>query len=301
MTYRTLNSYLKETFGTKVYKLSLSTGCTCPNRDGKCGIGGCIFCSQGGSGDFAQSGSDIDAQIQKAKAMVSKKFPPSIKEEDRRYIAYFQSFTNTYAPAQKLRPIFTAAIKHPQVVALSIATRPDCLEEEIISLLKELNQTKPVWVELGLQTIREDTARFINRGYNLAVFQKAYDALKKAGLKVIVHVIVCLPGEGIEDAKNTIRYLAEQKSAPDGIKIQLLHVLKGTRLYELYQKDSSIVNLPSLEEYCSMLKELLPLIPPQTVIHRLTGDGAKKDLVAPLWSANKKKVLNAIRKALSQN
>ena len=148
MTYRTLNSYLKETFGTKVYKLSLSTGCTCPNRDGKCAKGGCIFCSQGGSGDFAQSGSNIDAQIEKAKTLVSAKFPPSIKEEDRRYIAYFQSFTNTYAPVQKLRPIFTAAIKHPEVLALSIATRPDCLEEPIISMLKELTQTQPVWVEL---------------------------------------------------------------------------------------------------------------------------------------------------------
>ena len=300
MTYRTLDSYLKETFGTKVYKLSLSTGCTCPNRDGKCGSGGCIFCSQGGSGDFAQSGSNIDSQIEKAKLLVSAKFPPSIKEEDRLYIAYFQSFTNTYAPEEKLRPIFTAAINRPEIAALSIATRPDCLQEPIITLLKELNQTKPVWVELGLQTIREDTARFINRGYDLAVFQKAYDALKEAGLKVIVHVIVCLPGEGIEDAKNTLRYLAKQKPTLDGIKIQLLHVLRGTKLYELYQKDSSIVKLPTLEEYCSMLKELLPLIPPQTVIHRLTGDGAKKDLIAPLWTANKKQVLNTIRKTLSQ-
>lgn len=295
MPYRTLNSYLKETFGCKVYKLSLSTGCTCPNRDGTCGNGGCIFCSQGGSGEFAEKGADIDAQIENAKRRVDKKFSSSIKQEDRRYIAYFQSFTNTYAPAEKLRPVFTAAISRPEIVALSIATRPDCLPPPVLALLSQLNRIKPVWVELGLQTINERTARFINRGYTLSVFEKAYRELKALKLCVIAHTIVCLPGESFEDSKNTVKYLSALNPRLDGIKIQLLNILKGTRLASLYQEEPSIVRLPSLEEYCAMVSELLKILPKETVVHRLTGDGSKKDLIAPLWVADKKRVLNALK------
>lgn len=298
MKYLSLNEYLKNTFGRKVYKLSLSTGCTCPNRDGKCGSGGCIFCSQGGSGDFAAKTEDIESQIKKARALVASKFPPSIREEDRLYIAYFQSFTNTYATADFLRPIFTQAIENPQVAILSVATRPDCLGQDILDLLEELSKIKPVWVELGLQTIHEKTARLCNRGYPLKVFEKAYKDLKSRGLSVIVHVILNLPGENTSEMLETVKYLATLSPRLDGIKLQQLHILKGTKLAVMFEQKP--FHLFTLEEYSNLIVKCLKLLPKDTVVHRLTGDGPKKLLIAPLWTSNKKLVINTLKKIIAE-
>lgn len=293
--YYSLDFYLKETFGKKVYKLALDGGMTCPNRDGTLGSGGCIFCSAGGSGDFAAKRDlSIRAQVDAAKTRVAKKMPAAA---DGPYIAYFQSYTNTYAPLPYLKGLFTEAISLPEICALSIGTRPDCLPDETIDLLSDLNKEKPVWVELGLQTIHEKTAELIRRGYPLSVFEDTYRRLKSAGLTVIVHVILGLPGETKEDILQTIRYLAELKI--DGIKLQLLHVLKGTDLDTLYQ--SGAFSVMELDEYLELVGDCLKLLPQDIVIHRLSGDGAKSLLTAPIWSGNKRLVLNSMAKYLKEN
>ncbi len=309
ITYRTLNDYLRESFGSKVYKLALSTSCTCPNRDGTLGTSGCIFCSAGGSGEFAQSSLlPVAEQIERAKQLVSRKVP-----ENARYIAYFQSYTNTYAPASQLRPLFTEAIMHPDVVALSIATRPDCLPPDILDLLGELNEVKPVWVELGLQTIHPSSAAYIRRGYALPVFDQAVRALHARGISVIVHLILGLPGETVNDMVASARYVSDclmenkvgadgrcaDERCADGLKFHLLHVLRGTDLEQEYRLGR--VPVMSMEAYFDALAACLAVISPDLIIHRLTGDGAKKDLIAPLWSANKKAVLNAWREYCSEH
>jgi len=283
--WNNLNDHLKTTYGTKVYKLALSSGCSCPNRDGTLGRRGCIFCD--GAGAFAEEG-DIPTQLAAAKARVAAKVGP-----DARYIAYFQSFTNTYAPAETLRPLFTAAMEPGDVVALSIATRPDCLPEDIMSLLAELNRIKPVWVELGLQTIHPESAQYIRRGYDLPVFEEAVRKLKAAGITVIVHQILGLPGETPEMMTETARYIGQ--SGADGIKFHLLHVLRGTDL--AIDWEAGKFETMELEDYISILESCVRHIPREMVIHRLTGDGAKRDLLAPLWSGDKKRVLNAIHTA----
>ncbi len=291
--YHSLDFHLKETFGKKVYKLSLDGGMTCPNRDGTAGRDGCIFCSAGGSGDFAAPRTaSVKEQAEAAKALVAGKI-----KGDASYIAYFQSYTNTYAPLPYLRALFTEAMALPDVCALSVATRPDCLPPETIALLNELSQKKPVWIELGLQTIHEKTAEFIRRGYSLDVFEDAYGRLKAAGIPVITHVILGLPGETREDMLKTVRYLAGKRV--DGIKLQLLHVLKGTDLFPLYE--AGAFRTLEMEEYFALAGDCLKLLPPETVVHRLTGDGPKRLLAAPLWSADKKKVLNGLHRYLKEN
>ncbi len=283
-----LNEYLRSRYGCKVYKLTLSAGTTCPNRDGKTGKGGCIFCSEGGSGEFAaDSAKPIDEQIKEAKKRVAGK----IKGEGK-YIAYFQSFTNTYGDPKRLRMLYEEAIKPDDIVALSIGTRPDCISDEILEILKEINAIKPVWIELGLQTIHERTADYIRRGYDLKVYDEAVRRLKDSGITVIVHVILGLPGETREDMKETVRYVTE--SGIDGIKLQLLHVLKGTDLAKDYEEGR--FEVMTMDEYIALLREIVMIIPENVVIHRLTGDGPKKILIAPQWSADKKTVMNRIRK-----
>lgn len=294
----TLSDYLKQEFGTKVYKLSLSSGCTCPVRDGTLGTAGCAFCSGGGSGDFAEPFRPVAEQIAAAKRRVDAKFPRGIPVGQRKYIAYFQSFTNTYGSPERLRPLFAEALAQPEIVALSVGTRPDCLPPEIVSMLAALSRTKPVWVELGLQTMHEHTARAFGRGYALPVFEDAYRRLKEAGLCVIVHVILGLPGESRRDMLATVRYLAALRPVLDGIKLQLLHVLEGTALGEQYKRQP--FPLPSLDEYCRLVADCIALLPPETVVHRMTGDAPKRLLLAPAWSADKKRVLNTLRRVLSQ-
>ena len=298
MIIRTLSDYCKEKFGTKVYRLSLSTGCSCPNRDGKAGRGGCSFCSEGGSGEFATKVKPVEVQIEEAKDRVKSKFPKDIKEEDKKYIAYFQSFTNTYGDVDRLSGIFKTAILRDEIAAISIGTRPDCLEEDMLDLLDELNKIKPVWIELGLQTIHEDTARAFNRGYSLPVFNKAYMELKKRNIEVIVHVILGLPGETDKDMYETVRYLANLSPKLDGIKLHLLHILKNTRLEREYREKP--FKILSLDEYTEILINCLRILPESVVIHRMTGDGDKRLLVEPLWSGDKKMVLNTINKAIRE-
>lgn len=287
--YKSLNQYLKERFGTKVYKIALSSGCTCPNRDGTVGVGGCIFCADTGSGDFAQSATlPIKEQIKLAKEKVAS------KNKGGKYIAYFQSFTNTYGSVEFLEPKFLEAMEDDEVVAVSIATRPDCLPEEILDMLSRLNAIKPVWVELGLQTIHPQTAEYIRRGYSLEVYDKAVKDLHAIGVEVIAHVIIGLPGETKEDMLQTVRYVVESKA--EGIKLQLLHVIEGTDLAKDYEAGN--FNTLTMEEYLQIIKACVDLIPETMVIHRLTGDGNKKTLIAPLWSADKKRVLNELNKVL---
>ncbi len=291
LPFHSLSWDLQQRFGKKLYKLSLDGGMTCPNRDGTLGRGGCIFCSAGGSGDFAAPRQeDLNLQIQEAKAQIAGKAkdlePPS-------YIAYFQSYTNTYAPLDHLEKLFFAAAAHPDTAVLSIATRPDCLAEPVIALLSKVNQIKPVWVELGLQTIHEDTASFIRRGYQLPVFEDACRRLKEAGLETIVHVILGLPGEDAARSLETVSYLADRRLG-DGIKLQLLHILKGTDLGQLYLQDP--FPLYTMEEYIDLVVDCVELLPPEMVIHRLTGDGPKDLLIAPLWSRRKRLVLGSLYK-----
>lgn len=283
-----LNDYLKSTFGTKVYKLALSNAVTCPNRDGKIGIGGCIFCSNKGSGNFAESAQEpIAVQIEKAKQRVKAKAGQNAK-----YIAYFQSFSATYAPIETLKKAFFEAILNEDIIALSIATRPDCLGKDVLELLNDLNKIKPVWVELGLQTSNEASAKYIRRGYDNNVYESAVLSLKSIGITVITHMIIGLPNESESDIIKTARYISDNGS--DGIKFHLLHILKNTDLEREYNRGK--IALPSLEEYAEILSECIKNIRADIVIHRLTGDGDKKELVAPLWSADKKKVLNYINK-----
>lgn len=292
MEYLSFNKYLKDKFGQKIYKISLDGGFTCPNRDGKTGTRGCIFCSKGGSGDFAESREmSITEQIENGKKRVEKKI------KSGKYIAYFQAFTNTYAPVEMLRQKYEEAINHPDIVALSIATRPDCLGDDVLKLLDEMNKIKPVFVELGLQTIHQKSAKYIRRGYDLSVYDKAVRDLKKIGVNVVVHVILGLPNESENDMLETVKYVCE--SGANGIKLQLLHVIDGTDLAKDYEK--GLFKTLEFDEYVNLIVKCVKIIPKDIVIHRLTGDGAKKDLIAPLWSADKKRVLNAINKALSEN
>lgn len=290
MKYTTLNNYLKERFGEKVYKIALNGGFTCPNRDGTIDTRGCIFCSKGGSGDFAESPElTITEQIENGKKRLEKKI------KNGKYIAYFQAFTNTYAPVERLRAIYEEAINHPDIVALSIGTRPDCLGDDVLALLDEFNKIKPIFVELGLQTINEDTARYIRRGYTLEVYDKAVADLHKIGINVVTHIILGLPNESKEDMLKSVEYAC---TVTDGIKLQLLHILKGTDLAKDYEQGK--FEVLTLKQYTEIIKECVQIIPENVVIHRLTGDGAKKDLIAPLWSADKKTVLNTINRALNE-
>ena len=290
MYYYSLNEYLRNTFGEKVYKISLNGGMTCPNRDGTLGRRGCIFCSSGGSGEFsADSVLSVPQQIEQAKLKIKA------KTDCKKFIAYFQPFTNTYAPVEYLEQIFMSAVECEKIAVLSVATRPDCLGDDVLSLLERLNRIKPVWVELGLQTIHKSTAEYIRRGYELDVYDKAAAQLHKIGINVITHVILGLPNESREMMLETVQYAGERS---DGIKLQLLHVLKGTDLLDDY--NAGKFETLSLEEYADILCDSIELLPPDVVIHRLTGDGDKKLLVAPLWSANKKNVLNTINKIFSQ-
>lgn len=290
MKYTTLNSYLKEKFGCKVYKISLDCGFTCPNRDGTLGYGGCIFCSEGGSGDFAERRTlGVTEQIESGKERVKNKI------KSGKYIAYFQAFTNTYADVNTLEKMFSEAINHPDIVALSVATRPDCLEQKKVELLSRLNKIKPIFVELGLQTVNEKTAKYIRRGYTLDVYDDAVKRLHEQGINVVTHIIIGLPNETKKDMLSSVKYVC---NVTDGIKLQLLHILKGTDLAKDYFEHK--FEVLSLEEYTDIIAECVKIIPENVVIHRLTGDGAKKDLIAPLWSADKKKVLNTINKRLSE-
>lgn len=298
--YHSLDYEMKRRFGTKVYKIALEGGMTCPNRDGTIGTGGCIFCSAGGSGDFAvplqgaagMTEESVHRQIDLAISRISRKMGSS----PGAYIAYFQSYTNTYAPVSYLRRLFTAAILHPEIRVLSIATRPDCLPEGVLDLLEELNQIKPVWIELGLQTIHPDTARLIRRGYELDCFTDAKNRLRRRGLEVIVHVILGLPGEDRTQMLETVSWLGSNDI--QGMKLQLLHILKGTDLALLYEQAPFPVM--SMEEYLDLVIDCVSLLPPEIVIHRITGDGPKNLLIAPLWSANKRLVLNTLTRRFQE-
>ena len=288
MTYRTLSEHYREQFGCKVYKLSIDAGFSCPNRDGTCGTGGCIFCSGQGSGDFAESGGSVADQIRRAKIRVEH------KNRDGKYIAYFQAFTGTYAPVETLRKLYFEAIAPEEIVGLAIGTRPDCLGDDVIALLKELSSRKPVSVELGLQTVHEASVSYIRRGYVNQVYFDAVRRLKAAGIEVVTHIILGLPGETAEMAAQTT---AEAVAAgTDGVKFHLLHVLRGTDLAEDYAAGKfQCLELP---EYAHWLKTCLAEVPQHVVVHRITGDGAKKELIAPLWSADKKRVLNYLNRYL---
>ena len=286
--YRTLNDHYREKFGCKVYKLSIDAGFTCPNRDGTLGTKGCIFCSEYGGGEFAQGAcASIEEQLDRAKARVRQK-----NGKDGKYIAYFQSFSNTYAPVERLRQLYIDAMKPEDIVGLAIGTRPDCLGEDVVALLAELNQIKPISVELGLQTIHEATARYIRRGYPLAVYDEAVKRLKAAGIEVVTHLILGLPGETEEMAMQSTCHAVQ--AGTDGVKFHLLHVLRNTDLEKDYQK--GLFRCLELEEYAQILKQCLSVLPDTVVVHRITGDGAKRDLVAPLWSGDKKRVLNYLNR-----
>ena len=289
--YHSLDYMLRERFGEKVYKVTLNGGMSCPNRDGKIGTSGCIFCSAGGSGDFAADAAlSITDQIESQISILSQKRPI------HKYIAYFQAYTNTYAPVEYLEKIFTEAISHPKIVALSIGTRPDCLSPEIVALLSRLNKQKPVWIELGLQTIHESTARYIRRGYPLCVFDDAVKRLRKENIEVIVHTILGLPGENTADILETMKYLNHMDI--QGIKLQLLHVLRGTDLAADYEK--GLFQTYERDEYISLLINCLEHLRPDMVIHRITGDGPKDLLIAPLWASRKREVLNMLHHRMKE-
>ncbi len=289
MVQKTLNSYLKSRYGKKIYKVSIDAGFTCPNRDGTLGTKGCIFCSAGGSGDFAEDSKlSITEQIEFGKKRIASKLP----DGDYGLIAYFQAFTNTYAPIEKLEKVFMEAASHPEVEIISIATRPDCLGEDVLNLLRRINEIKPVWVELGLQTIHEKTAEYIRRGYPLGVYDEAVRNLKACGIETIVHVILGLPYETREEMLETVRYVGE--SGVEGIKLQLLHVLENTDLADDYRAGK--FECLSLDEYASLVKDALDVLPENIIIHRMTGDGDKKILIAPKWSEDKKNVLNTLHR-----
>ena len=287
---KTMNDYCREKYGKKLYKLSLDAGFTCPNRDGNKGVGGCIFCSKKGSGEFAVKGENINEQIKKAKELVKH------KNKNGGYIAYFQNYTNTYAPIKKLEELFLAAINHKDIDVLSIATRPDCLPQEVIDLLSRLNKIKPVWVELGLQTTKQESIKYIRRCYENEEYSNAVARLKAQNIYVITHIILGLPNESLQDMKNTLSFSIDMGT--DGVKLQLLHVLTDSDLYEDYKK--GLIKTYTKEEYLNLLKELLPLIPNDVAVHRLTGDGDKKTLAAPLWTANKKDVLNSVNALIKE-
>ena len=287
----TLDSYCRRLFGEKVYKLSLSGGMTCPNRDGTLDTRGCIFCSAGGSGEFAQQTClSVTEQIHRARAQVAGKY------KGDKFVAYFQNFTNTYAPAERLEALFTEALAHPNVVALSVGTRPDCLPPETVALLSRLNQRKPVWVELGLQTIHPETAAYIRRGYALPVYDRAVQALVAEGIHVVTHVILYLPGETRQQMLETVDYVC--RSGAGGIKLLLLQVLQGTDLEADWR--AGRVPLPELEEYAQLIGDCLARLPEDMVVHRITGDGPKSLLLAPLWCGDKKRVMNRLRREVEK-
>ncbi len=287
--YLSANEYFQSKFGCKVYKLSLDAGFTCPNRDGTVGVGGCIFCSSFGGGEFAERDcGSVTEQLKWAKERISHKNP------NGKFLAYFQAFTNTYAPIKRLRQLYYEAIAPEDVVGLCIGTRPDCLPSETVALLKKINQEKPLFVELGLQTTNEKTANYIRRGYDNEVYFDAVKRLKSAGINVITHIIIGLPGECERDAVETTRQAIA--AGTDGVKFHLLHVLKNTDLAKEYA--AGLFKCLSLEEYAHILRQCLLQVPPTVVVHRITGDGAKKDLIAPLWSADKKRVLNFLNNYL---
>jgi len=289
--YYSLNEYCKQTFGDKVYRLSLNAGCTCPNRDGSLSVGGCTFCSEGGSGDFAADYNvSITAQIAEAKTRIQK------KTDCNQFIAYFQAYTNTYAPIPHLRRVFTEALEQPEIVGLSIGTRSDCLSDEVFDLLEELSARKPIWIELGLQTIHASTHARLNTHTTVEQFDLAVQQLHARNIPVIAHVILGLPGETREMMKETISHVA---SLPiSGVKLQLLHILKGTKLGLEYENEP--FPLFELEEYCDFVIDCLEILPPNMVVHRLTGDGPRKLLIAPLWSTDKKRVLNTLQKRFKE-
>ncbi len=302
MIINTLNNYIKKRFGRKLYKISLDAGMTCPNRDGTLDTRGCIFCSAGGSGDFAASRKlSISEQIDTGKSLISKKFKQDTDEPC--YIAYFQAYTNTYAPLDRLRAVYMEAVAHKDIAAISIATRPDCIDENILKLLIEIHSIKPVFIELGLQTSNENTAKYIRRGYPNKAFEKCMELIHSYNRKithphnqlhVVVHTIIGLPNETITDMENTIRYINDFPI--HGIKLQLLHVIEHTDLAKEYQKNA--FRVLSMEEYTDILIKLLLFVRKDIVIHRITGDGPKKILLAPLWSCDKKRVLNYINKRI---
>lgn len=290
--YNTLNRFLREKFGEKVFKISLDGGFTCPNRDGKVAKGGCTFCSSKGSGDYAgQRTLSIGTQFDNVKEMMNKKW------KEGKYIAYFQAYTNTYAPVEELRRKYEEAINKEGVVALAIGTRPDCINEEVLDLLEEMNKKVYTWVELGLQTIHDDTARSFNRGYDLEVFDKSIKELQKRGIEVVVHTIFGLPGETKEDMLKTVDYVAH--SGSQGVKFHLLHLMKGTKMVEQYE--SGELKLLSKEDYIDLICKGIAMIPEEMVVHRLTGDAPRASLIGPMWSLKKWEVLNDIDKALVDN
>lgn len=290
MYYYSLNEYLKNTFGEKVYKISLNAGMTCPNRDGTLSTKGCIFCSKGGSGEFsADKLLSVSEQIEQAKQRIKA------KTDCKLFVAYFQPFTNTYAEIPYLRKIFYEAMNNPDIAVLSIATRPDCLGQDVLNLLYELHKIKPVWVELGLQTIHKKSADYIRRCYELEVYDKAVKDLKEIGVSVITHIILGLPFETKKMMIESVKYAGERS---DGIKLQLLHVLKDTDLLKDFNE--GLFKTLSMEEYIDILCDCIEVLPKDTVVHRLTGDGDKKLLVSPLWSGDKKRVLNSINKTFRE-
>jgi len=282
--YNTLNEWLKEKFGEKVFKVSIDAGFTCPNRDGTLGFDGCIFCSEKGSGDFAASGNNLKEQFYNGKTMMEKKWKKGL------YIAYFQSFTNTYAPIEKLREIYYSLLDEPRVVGIAIATRPDCLNEEVLELLSEISKETFLWVELGLQTMHDETGEIINRGYDTIVYTKAVEELKRRDILVVTHIILGLPGESTEEMLETVDFVV--KSKVWGMKLHMLHVIKDTKLEKLYNEGTFKVF--EKDEYVSLVVDVLERIPEEIVIHRVTGDGARDSLIAPLWSMKKFELLNAI-------
>ena len=311
-----LSDYLKRTYGEKIYRLSLSTGCTCPNRDGSIVtsggerlFGGCTFCSEGGSGEFAAKPAPVSIQIEEAKSRIRA------KTDACKFIAYFQSFTNTYGDVSMLREMFLEAISRDDIVILSIGTRPDCIGDDVLKMLTELNSIKPVWVELGLQTIHDHIAESFHRGYSLSVFEDAYKRLKAAGITVIVHVILGLPGETKKEMLETVRYLADLHPTLDGIKLQNLQLLRGTVMYNEYLAaknahksetggrnkagENPPFHIMDMEEYTDLIAECLSILPSQTVVHRMTGDGPRRLLALPLWSLDKKRVLNTLNRKCS--
>lgn len=288
--YYSLNDYFKNKYGKKVYKLSINAGFTCPNRDGTLGTKGCIFCSEGGSGEFATSCNlSIKEQLESAKEKVKA------KTKDNLYIAYFQPFTNTYGKVELLEKLYMEAIECEYIVGLAIATRPDCLDDDIIALLSRINKIKPVWIELGLQTIHQDTSKYIRRGYELEVYNEAVNKLHNVNIEVVTHIIIGLPYEDKEMILDTVRYVGK---LTDGIKLQLLHIIKNTDLEIDYNNGK--FNTLTLEEYTDILCECIEILPKNIVVHRITGDGDKKSLIAPLWSGDKKKTLNYINKTFEK-
>ena len=291
MRYYSLNQYCKDTFGEKVYKLSLNGNMTCPNRDGSLSTEGCYYCSAGGSGDFAANAAlSISDQLYEARQRIQQ------KTDCKKFIAYFQAYTNTYAPVEYLRRIFTEAISHPDIVALSIGTRSDCLSDEIYSLLEELNQIKPVWIELGLQSIHNKTLEYMNTHTRVQQFDTAVSELQKRKITVIAHLILGLPGENKEMMLESVKHVADL--GIDGVKLQLLHVLKNTPLADIYLQEK--FPLFELEEYCEFIVDCIEMLPPEMVVHRMTGDGPRKLLIAPLWSTDKKRVLNTINRIFKE-